>query len=118
MRDASRLERESVVKPGRLDLSLFASILGGSGRMLQKSLVALEVSRSQLGIDWLTPAEIERFLIERGRVRTAYRTNISNALSGARHLVDRRRRGRGYEYRITAPGRELLEREVRLGADL
>lgn len=105
------------VRPGRLDLSPFATILGGSGRMLQKALVALEVSRGQLGVDWLTPTEIERFLIERARVRTAYRTNISNALSGARHLADRRRRGRGYEYRITPPGRDLLERELRLGAE-
>jgi hypothetical protein len=110
-----RLERPAL---GRLALGAYSGILAAPGRMLMKSLVALEVSRTQLGIEWLAPAEIERFLVERARVRSAYRTNISNALSGARQLVDRRRRGRGYEYRLTAGGRQVLDRELRIDGSL
>ena len=96
---------------GHLDLAAYAPIFALPGRTLLKALATLEVGRRQLGVEWMTPAEIERFLTERARVRSVYRTNISNALRAARHLADRRRRGRGYEYSLTPRGQELLERE-------
>ncbi len=96
----------------RLRLARYAPVLATSGKMLLKALVALEVTSMQLGIEWMTPSEIERFLAERGRVRSVYRTNLSNALRAARDLVDRRRRGRAYEYRITDRGRAALERDL------
>lgn len=101
-----------VIGASHLDLSRYAVLLAGPGRTLVKALAALDAAQEQLGIDWMSPSEIERFLTERARVRSVYRTNISNALRGARQMVDRRRRGRGYEYRITLPGKEALEREV------
>ena len=100
------------IDSSRLTLARYAAILAAPGRTLLKALAALDAGDTQLGIDWMTPAEIERFLVERTRVRSVYRTNISNALRGARPLADRRRHGRGYEYRITLPGREALEREL------
>lgn len=94
-----------------LDLAAYAPIFAAPGRILLKALAVLDVARRQLGVEWMTPSEIERFLTERARVRSAYRTNISNALRGARHLAERRRRGRGYEYALTSQGSDLLERE-------
>ncbi len=96
----------------RIQLAPYASVLSTPGKMLLKALVALEATRLQLGIEWMTPSEIERFLAERARVRPVYRTNLSNALRAARDLVDRRRRGRAYEYRITSRGRAALERDL------
>jgi len=108
---ASERRPEGIVR-SRLNLSRYAVVLASSGRTLLKALVALDAGAEQLAIDWMSPAEIERFLVDRARVRSAYRTNISNALSGARPLADRRRRGRGYEYRLTLQGKEALEREL------
>jgi hypothetical protein len=96
----------------RLQLARYVTVLATSGKTLLKALVALEATSEQLGIEWMTPSEIERFLAERGRVRSVYRTNVSNSLRAARDLVDRRRRGRGYEYRITDRGRAALERDL------
>lgn len=110
----SPLTPPSAPSRSRLNLSSYAGVLGSPGRTLLKALVALDATASQLGVDWMTPSEIERFLVDRARVPHVYRTNISNALRGARQLVDRRRRGRGYEYRITLTGREALEREQKV----
>ncbi len=99
----------------RLQLAPYASVLSTPGKMLLKALVALEATSLQLGIEWMTPSEIERFLAERARVPSVYRTNLSNALRAARDLVDRRRRGRAYEYRITRRGRAALERDLAIG---
>lgn len=108
VRPEPRLERT------RLDLATYAAVLAQPGKNLLKALVALEVARDQLGIDWMTPAEVERLLADRAGVRSVYRTNLSNALSKAPGMADRRRRGRGYEYRITSLGRETLHREAAL----
>lgn len=98
----------------QLDLGPYTSVLASPGKTLLKSLTALDVAFTQLGIQWMTPGEVERFLVERVGSRSIYRTNVSNALSKARGMVDRRRRGRGYEYRLTAFGRDTLHRELRL----
>lgn len=109
-RTGERLERT------RLDFATYAPILAQPGRNLLKALVALEVARDQLEIEWVSPAEVERLLADRAGVRSVYRTNLSNALSQAPGMADRRRRdrGRGYEYRISALGRETLHREAAL----
>ncbi len=95
-----------------IDLNVYAKALSGPGRLLAKTLVTLEIVASQMSVDWMTPAEIERFLVERARATHVYRTNVSNALRRARGLVDRRRRGRAYEYRLTKAGRGVVEREI------
>ncbi len=112
--EAAPLVPASAAIRSRLNLSSYAGVLAAPGRTLLKALVGLNATASQLGVDWMTPSEIERFLVDRARVPHVYRTNISNALRGARQLVDRRRRGRGYEYRITLTGREALEREQKV----
>lgn len=95
-----------------IDLGAYAKALEGPGRLLAKALITLDIVVTQMNIDWMTPAEIERFLVERARATHVYRTNLSNALRRARGLVDRRRRGRAYEYRITDAGRAVVEREI------
>lgn len=121
-RPAAAIEGEQSQPPGalegaRLDVGPYAAILARPGRTTLKGLVALEIALSQLGITWMTPAEIERLLSERCGVRSIYRTNLSSGLGEARGLVDRRRRGRGFEYRIAAQGRETLRRELALGGE-
>ena len=98
----------------QLDLSPYASVLAAPGRTLLKAMVALDAAARQLDVSWMTPSEIERLLSERARVRSIYRTNISNALRSALDWVDRRRRGRAYEYRLTASGRARLRRQLDL----
>ena len=98
-----------------LDLARYAVVLAEPGRTLLKGLVALDVAETQLAIPWMTPAEIETLLRRRARVAPIYRTNLSNALRDARGLIDRRRRGRAYEYRLTDAGRNHLYRALALG---
>lgn len=95
-----------------VDLAHYAKALSGPGRLLAKALLTLEIVSSQVNAEWMTPAEIERFLVERARATHVYRTNVSNALRRAPGLVDRRRRGRAYEYRLTDAGRSVVEREL------
>ncbi len=95
-----------------IDLERYAHALAGPGRLRSKALITLDIVATQLGVDWMTPGEIERFLVDRARATHVYRTNVSNALRGARGLVDRRRRGRAYEYRLTEAGRVVVDREV------
>ena len=107
-RAAARTDRR------RLDLADYAPLLVLTGRPLLKALAALDVAREQLDLEWMTPAEVEYLLTERGHVRSVYRTNVSTALRAAGDLVERRRRGRGFEYRIRDAGRDALRRELRL----
>lgn len=95
-----------------LDTDRYVPILAAPGRTLLKALAALEMASSQLGITWMSPTEIERLLKRRLHLRSIYRSNLSSALSTAQDLVERRGRGRGYEYRITRKGRRKLEREL------
>lgn len=94
-------------------LTAHAPLLGHPGRTLLKALLALRVAVDQMGVEWLTPAEMERLLLDHGGASGIYRTNLSNALRVARGRVDRRPRGRGFEYRITTSGREILAAELR-----
>ena len=105
-------EQQSATQGIGVDLGAYARALSGPGRLLAKALITLEIVATQMSIDWMTPAEIERFLVERARATHVYRTNVSNALRRARGLVDRRRRGRAYEYRLTEAGRAVVEREL------
>ena len=113
-----RQRQDGLVGPPRtadwvgIDLGAYAKALSGPGRLLSKALITLEIVVTQMTIEWMTPAEIERFLVERARATHVYRTNVSNALRRARGLVDRRRRGRAYEYRLTEAGRDVVEREI------
>jgi len=111
-RQDSAAESQSAAAWVGIDLGAYAKALAGPGRLLAKALITLDIVLTQMGIDWMTPAEIERFLVERARATHVYRTNVSNALRRAPGLVDRRRRGRAYEYRITEAGRAVVEREL------
>lgn len=105
-------EAQHAAKWVGIDLGAYAKALSGPGRLLSKALITLDIVFTQMNIDWMTPAEIERFLVERARATHVYRTNVSNALRRARGLVDRRRRGRAYEYRLTEAGHAAVEREI------
>lgn len=113
-RQAGGAEEGAGIETAELNLAPYAGLLSGPGNTRLKALAALDVAASQLGVFWMKPAEVERLLIERAGARSIYRTNLSTALSKARGLVDRRRRGRGYEYRITDLGRDTLHRELAL----
>jgi hypothetical protein len=113
-------QAEVPASPGRvpnadwvgIELAPYVNALAGPGRLLPKALITLEIVAKQIQAEWMTPSEIERFLVERARATHIYRTNVSNALRRAPGLVDRRRRGRAYEYRITEAGRLVVEREI------
>lgn len=106
--------RDHPAAPQRIDLSAYEVLLLRRGEPLLKALIALHVGRVQLGIRWMTPAEIAFFLREVAGVRSAYRSNISNALRREETLVTRRPRGRGYEYGLVRRGDGFLERQLRL----
>lgn len=97
----------------RMGLAAFAQLLTSPGRVLLKALAALQAAADQTDLEWMTPAEIEHLLREQGGTAGIYRTNVSNALRASRGLVDRRRRQRGFEYRITTLGRQTLASELR-----
>lgn len=104
---------EPPVEPHQADLERYRELLESRGKILHKALATLEVGASQLATPWMTPAEIEGFLREVAGISTAYRSNISGALSGAGVVTQRRRMGRGYEYRLSRQGAAVLERAVR-----
>lgn len=118
-------QREGAATPGAVgqytdrlsvDVSIYGSLLGRRGEPLVKSLAALHASETQLGVRWMTPAEVTFFLREIAGIPSAYRSNISNALRQEQALVTRRPRGRGYEYGLTRRGHSYLERRLRLDA--
>jgi hypothetical protein len=111
---AAAVSGEDAVAWAGVELGPYLTALEGPGRLLAKALTTLAVVRDQLDVEWMTPAEIERFLVERARARHVYRTNLSNVLRGARGLVDRRRRGRAYEYRLTDAGDARVRRDAAL----
>lgn len=94
------------------ELGLDRRLLQAPGKPLLKALLVLQVAADGLGHAWLTPSEIERLLTERGGASGVYRSNLSNALRASTGLVERRQRGRGFEYRITAAGRAMLATEL------
>lgn len=75
--------------------------------VLDRSLMLLEAAKNDHGIDGLTSTEIANVLTEKFRIPTTYNA-ISMALSEAGSLVDRRKIGRSFQYRIMKPGEDHL----------
>lgn len=76
-------------------------------KVLDRSLMILQIALTDHGKDGLTPSEISKILTEKFRVGTT-RTAVSMALGNATTLVNRVKDGPGYKYRIMAPGDEYL----------
>ncbi len=76
-------------------------------RVLDRALMVLQIALRNHSIDGLTPTEIAQILTEKFRLNTS-RQAVNMAISSATTLVNRVRRGSGYEYRIMGPGEEYL----------
>lgn len=76
-------------------------------KVLDRSLMIMQIALTDHGVDGLTPAEIAKILTEKFRVGTT-QAAVSMALGKATTLVNRVKSGPGYKYRIMAPGEEYL----------
>ncbi|MEZ5542819.1 MAG: hypothetical protein R3F42_12370 [Pseudomonadota bacterium] len=76
-------------------------------KVLDRSLMILQIALTDHDKDGLTPSEIAKILTEKFRVGTT-RAAVSMALGNATTLVNRVKDGPGYKYRIMAPGDEYL----------
>jgi hypothetical protein len=104
----------AAARSGNPEMEPYAELLSRRGETLLKALVALHLAGTVLGIRWMTPTELARLLGEIDDKHRVYRSNLSNALRKEQDLVSRRRRGRGYEYELTARGHARVARELRL----
>lgn len=78
-----------------------------TAKVLDRSLMVLQIALQDHSVDGLNPVEISRILTEKFRVATT-RQAVGMALKDASHLVDRVEEGKGYRYRIMGPGEEYL----------
>lgn len=78
-----------------------------AGKVLDRSLLVLQLALHDHAIDGLTPTDIARVLTEKFRLATS-RQAVGMALKDAANLVDRAAEGNGYRYRIMDPGEEYL----------
>lgn len=78
-----------------------------ASRALDQALMVLQIALNEHDVDGLTPTEIARILNEKFRIGVS-RQAVGMALKDAAHLVDRKAEGRGFRYRIMAPGEEHL----------
>lgn len=78
-----------------------------AGKVLDRSLMVLQIALNEHDIDGLTPAEISAVLTDKFRVSTTSAA-VRMALGDATNLVNRVPRGKGYAYRIMGPGEEYL----------
>lgn len=76
-------------------------------KVLDQSLMVLQIALRNHSTDGLTAVEIARVLTEKFRLPTT-RQAVGMALKNASNLVDRVPEGRGYRYRIMNPGEEYL----------
>lgn len=77
--------------------------------VLDKSLHILSIARKDHGIDQLSPVDIAMILSEKYRI-PAQANQISDKLGKvAGTLVDRRKVGKGFEYKIMLPGEQHLD---------
>ncbi|MEA2564210.1 MAG: hypothetical protein QOH06_5714 [Acidobacteriota bacterium] len=78
-----------------------------SAKVLDRSLMILQIAREYHGVDGLSPSEISSILTDKFRISTSAAA-VSTALGKATHLVNRVPRGKGFQYRIMAPGEKYL----------
>lgn len=96
--------KQEEIKPELIDFML------KPGLILERSLAVLRIAREN-GIDGLTPGEIEAFLKNKIRAGSIWKSNISLYLGKSTRYVDRipDPAGKGFTYRIMAPGDKLLD---------
>lgn len=76
-------------------------------KVLDRSLMVLQIALKDHNIDGLMPSDIARILTEKFRISTTLHS-VGMALSKASNLVNRVPQGQGYAYKIMAPGEEYL----------
>jgi len=76
-------------------------------KVLDRSLMVLQIALREYSVDGLTSVEIARILTEKFRLSTS-RQAVGMALKPASNLVDRVAEGRSYRYRIMVPGEDYL----------
>jgi hypothetical protein len=76
-------------------------------KVLDRSLMVMQIALADHGVDGLTPADISRILTDKFRIATS-RAAVSMALGSATGLVDRVPEGQGFLYRIMEPGQTYL----------
>lgn len=103
-----------VTKPATTVDELVAAIdttqhpaVASAAKVLDRSLMILQIALRSHNLDGLTPPEIARILTEKFRLSTT-QAAVTMALGAATTLVNRVSRGRAYEYKIMGPGEEYL----------
>ncbi len=76
-------------------------------KVLDRSLMILQIALTQHGIDGLSPGEVSRILTDKFRLNTSDAA-VRMSLGAATNLVNRVQRDNGYIYRIMGPGEEYL----------
>ncbi len=94
----------------RLDLGEY-DILLSKGDLLTRCLVVLYILNRKLGIEDLTPPEMERILKHLG-IPYAYKTNISNTLRNSRRYVTRTKEGKRYKYALTRLAEDFINERL------
>jgi len=75
--------------------------------VLDRSLMILQIARSEHNVDGLVPSVIARILTEKFRVNTTD-VAVRMALGKVTNLVNRVQKGNAFLYRIMGPGEEYL----------
>lgn len=80
-------------------------------KILDRCLLILQIAHKDYDVDGLSPSEIAKILTDKFRISSSA-TTVSMALGRATNLVNRVSRGKGFEYRIMAPGlKHLAQRD-------
>ena len=101
---------------GGRDTEAWASVWD-HGSTLEKWLAVLAVAEEEVGdATALTGPEIARVLKERFRIAGVHATNVNRDLKTVKNYVNRRPRGRAFEYSLTRPGLKWVKaRRAALG---
>jgi hypothetical protein len=78
-----------------------------SSTVLDRSLMVLQIARTEHKVDGLVPSDIARILTDKFRVSTTD-VAVRMALGKVTNLVNRVQRGNAFVYRIMGPGEEYL----------
>ncbi len=106
--------RRAIDEEYPIRLESYRALIARRGETLLKAMATLLLAEAQIEVRWLTPREIVRLMSELDDDKKIYRSNVSNVLRNEATLVARRSRGRGFEYRLTKPGRARVLRELSL----
>lgn len=87
-----------------------------SSNVLDRSLMILQIARTEHNVDGLTPGDIANILTNKFRVNTSDAA-VRMALGSATNLVNRIQRGNAFIYRIMGPGEEHLAHLTKADGD-